>query len=252
MKNLLGFWPGSGVLLTDWKVNNNEDARRSTMKERARRKAQRPGEILEAAFGAFAERGFAATRMEDIAARAGVTKGAIYCYFETKERLFEEMVDHFSRNILSDAGAMLAAAQGSCAEKLKAYLVYMYKRCAQDRYGREMIRFMVSEGRHFPQIVEHHYRDFFAPAMRMISELLAAGAASGEFRPQFAKHGAEIVVAPSVFLTLMGLIFEQSLEIDEEAYIALHTDLLLNGLMTPAARENLLAGKTCSGGFAPI
>jgi AcrR family transcriptional regulator len=222
------------------------------MKERARRKAERPGEILGAAFEAFAERGFAGTRMEDIAARAGVTKGAIYCYFETKERLFEEMVDHFSQDILSDAGAMLAAAQGSSAEKLKAYLVYMFGRCARDRYGREMIRFMVSDGKSFPQLVERHYRDFFAPAMRMVSELLAAGIASGEFRPEIAKHGAEIVVAPSVFLTLMRLIFDQSLEIDEEAYIASHADLLLNGLLTPAARENLLAGKTCSEGLAPI
>jgi AcrR family transcriptional regulator len=222
------------------------------MKERARRKAERPGEILEAAFDAFAERGFAGTRMEDIAARAGVTKGAIYCYFETKERLFEEMVDHFSQDILSDAGAMLAAAQGSSSEKLKAYLVYMYGRCARDRYGREMIRFMVSDGKSFPQLVEHHYRDFFAPAMRMVSELLAAGIASGEFRPEIAKLGAEIVVAPAVFLTLMRLIFDQSLEIDEEAYIASHADLLLNGLLTPAARENLLAGRTCSEGLAPI
>jgi AcrR family transcriptional regulator len=222
------------------------------MKERARRKAQRPGEILEAAFEAFAERGFAATRMEDIAARAGVTKGAIYCYFETKERLFEAMVDHFSQGILSDAGAMLAAAEGSCAEKLKAFLVYMYGRCARDRHGREMIRFMVSDGKSFPRLVEHHYRDFFAPAMHMVSELLAAGVSSGEFRPEIAKHGAEIVVAPSVFLSLMRLIFDQSLEIDEEAFIALHADLLLNGLLTPAARENLLAGKTCSGGLAPI
>ena len=222
------------------------------MKQRERRKAQRPGEILEAAFDAFAERGFAATRMEDVAARAGVTKGAIYCYFETKERLFEEMVGHYSQETLADAGANLAAAQGSCAERLKAFIVYMYARCAQDRRGREMIRFMVSDGKGFPNLVGRHYRDFFAPAMRMVSELLVAGAANGEFRPEIAANGAEIVVAPSVFLSLMRLIFDESLEIDEDAYIAAHIDLLLNGLLTPAARENLSAGKACSGGRAPI
>ncbi len=60
------------------------------------------------------------------------------------------------------------------------------------------------------------------------------------------------MVAPSVFLSLMRLIFDESLEIDEDAYIAAHIDLLLNGLLTPAARENLSAGKACSGGRAPI
>lgn len=222
------------------------------MKPRARRKEQRPGEILEAAFEAFSERGFAATRMEDVAARAGVTKGAIYFYFETKERLFEEMVAHFSQDMLADAGAMLAEARGTCAERLTAFLVYMYGRCASDRCGREMIRFMVSDGKSFPQLVWRHYRDFFAPAMAMVSELLSAGIASGEFRPEIAKHGSELVVAPSVFLSLMRLIFDESLEIDEQAYIATHVDLLLNGLLTPAARANLSAGKACGGGLAPI
>ncbi len=222
------------------------------MKERARRKAERPGEIIEAAFDAFAERGFAATRMEDVAARAGVTKGAIYFYFETKERLFEEMVDHYSRDMLADAGAMLAVAQGTCAEKLRAFLNFMYGRCACDRRGREMIRFMVSDGKSFPQLVESHHRNFFAPAMGMIAELLAAGVASGDFRPEVLKHGAEIVIAPSVFLTLMRLIFGSNLAIDEEAYIAAHVDLLLNGLLTPAGRENLSSGKACGEALSPI
>jgi AcrR family transcriptional regulator len=222
------------------------------MKPRARRKEQRPGEILEAAFEAFSERGYAATRMEDVAVRAGVTKGAIYFYFETKERLFEEMVDHFSQDMLADAGAMLSEAKGSCAERLSAFLVYMYGRCAGDRRGREMIRFMVSDGKSFPSLVWRHYRDFFAPAMAMVSELLAAGVASGEFRPEVGRHGAEVIVAPSVFLSLMRLIFDESLEIDEEAYIATHVDLLLNGLLTPAGHENLSARKACGGGRAPI
>lgn len=206
------------------------------MKERERRKAKRPGEILEAAFDAFAERGFAATRMEDVAARAGVTKGAIYFYFETKERLFEEMVDHYSQGILADAGTLLAAARGGGAEKLKAYLDYICRRCAQDRRGREMIRFMVSDGKSFPNLVEHHYRDFFAPAMGMVSDLIAEGVASAEFRPEIAKHGAGIVMAPAVFLSLTRLIFAERLQIDEEAYIAAHIELLLHGLLTPAAR----------------
>jgi AcrR family transcriptional regulator len=222
------------------------------MKQRARRKAERPGEILEAAFEAFAERGFAATRMEDVAARAGVTKGAIYFYFETKERLFEDMVENFSQGMLAGAEAMLAAAQGNCAEKLRAFLHYMYRVCAQDRYAREIIRFMVSDGKCFPDLVAKHYRDFKAPAMRLVSDLLSRGAANGEFRPEIVRQGAEIVIAPAVHLMLMRLIFDQTLEIDEDAYIAAHIDLLLNGLLTPQARESISAGKACGERVAPI
>ncbi len=222
------------------------------MKARARRKAERPGEILEAAFDAFAERGFAATRMEDVAARAGVTKGAIYFYFETKDRLFEETVSHYSQNMLADAGAMLASTEGGSAEKLRAFLRYIYSRCAQDRYGRALIGLMVSDGRSFPQLVERHRRDFFAPAMAMVSDLLAAGAASGDFRSEIVAHGAEIAIAPSVFLSLMRLIFGATLALDEEAYIACHIDLLLHGLLTPKGRANLSAGKACGKRRAPI
>lgn len=124
------------------------------MAERARLKAQRPGEIIEAAFEAFAERGFAATRMEDIAARAGVTKGAVYFYFKTKESLFEAMVTRCSQGILADSDATLAAAQGSNADRLQAFMEYIYGGCAKDRHGREIIRFMVSDGKSFPGLVE--------------------------------------------------------------------------------------------------
>ncbi len=206
------------------------------MKLRARRKAERPGEILEAAFDAFAERGFAATRLEDVAARAGVSKGTIYLYYETKERLFEEMVRHYGRMVLADADAMLAQARGSCADRLRALIGFVYRRCAQDRVGREMLRFMVAEGKAFPDLVDSHYADFVAPAMRMVGGLLAAGAESGEFNPEIAKWGADIVLAPAVFLSLQRLIFGDRLEVNEEIYARAHVDMLLNGLLTPAAR----------------
>lgn len=208
------------------------------MTERARRKAQRPGEILEAAFDAFAERGFAATRMEDVAARAGLTKGAIYFYFTTKERLFEAMVTHYSQGILADADATLAATLGSNAERLKAFLEYIYGRCAQDRHGRELIRFMVSEGKSFSGLVERYYLDFFIPAMRIISELLAAGIDSGEFDSELAQEGAEIIIAPAALLTLMRLVFDQRQAIDETAYITAHIKFLLRVLLTPSAPDN--------------
>ena len=210
------------------------------MKQRERRKAQRPGEILEAAFDAFAERGFAGTRMEDVAARAGVTKGAIYFYFETKERLFEEMVGHYSQETLrgrrGQSGGGARRLRGT-AEGLHCLYVRAL-RAGPPGPGDDPLHGFGREG--FPQPGRAPLPRFLAPAMRMVSELLVAGAANGEFRPEFAAIGAEIVIAPSVFLSLMRLIFDDSLEIDEDAYIAAHIDLLLNGLLTPAARKTRL------------
>lgn len=146
------------------------------MKVRTRRKAQRPGQILKAAFDPFAERGFAATRLDDVAERTGVTKGTIYLYFETKEQLFEEMVRNYASVVLKDAEAVLAAAHGFCAERLREFIVFIYRRCTHDRVGRETMRFMVPESKSFPKLVENLYDEFFAPAMQLVAGLLAEGA----------------------------------------------------------------------------
>jgi AcrR family transcriptional regulator len=203
------------------------------MKPRERRKAQRPGEILEAAFEAFAERGYAATRLEDVAARVGLTKGALYLYFDTKERLFEEMVRHYTSAVLADADAMLASTQGSWTDKLRAFLAFLYARCAQDRRGREIIRFMVADGKHFPQLVEEYYRDFAAPAIRLMGGVLEAGAAAGEFRPGLSPETAEVVLAPAVFLNVKRLMFGEGAPLEDASFMAAHIDLALAGILAP-------------------
>lgn len=199
---------------------------------RRRRKAERPGEILDAAFEAFCERGYAATRLEDVAKRAGVTKGTIYVYFPTKEKLFEDMVRSHSAGLLADADAVLAAtAHGSSADKLRALTQFFFNRCVGDRRGREIMRFMVAEGKLFPQLVAEHYRDFVTPMMAMVAALLKEGAQAGEFRADLNPEAVKIVIAPTVFLSMAKLIFGDALPVDEHAFVAAHIDLALNGLL---------------------
>jgi AcrR family transcriptional regulator len=198
---------------------------------RRRRKAERPGEILDAAFEAFAERGYAATRLEDVAARAGVTKGTIYVYFATKEKLFEEMVRGHSGCLLADADTFVASARGTSAEKLRALLLFLYGRCVGDRRGREILRFMIADGKNFPQLVAEHYRDFVLPLLGMVSSLLDEGAAAGAFRADSPRETVRVVIAPTLFLSVVRLIFGDSPPLDEDAYVAAHIDLTLNGLL---------------------
>ncbi|MCW2274102.1 TetR family transcriptional regulator [Rhodoblastus acidophilus] len=198
---------------------------------RRRRKAERPGEILDAAFEAFAERGYAATRLEDVAARAGVTKGTIYVYFPTKEKLFEDMVRSHSAGLLSDADTLVAGIEGASGEKLRSLLHFLYGRCVEDRRGREILRFMIAEGKNFPQLVAEHYRDFVVPLLSMVSALLEQGVATGQFRADLCRETVRIVIAPTLFLGVLRLIFGDAPPVDEEAYVDAHIDLTLNGLL---------------------
>jgi AcrR family transcriptional regulator len=198
---------------------------------RRRRKAERPGEILDAAFEAFAERGYAATRLEDVAARAGVTKGTIYLYFATKEKLFEDMVRSHSAGLLADADGFLAGVAGTSAAKLRALLHFLYERCVGDRRGREILRFMVAEGKHFPQLVAEHYRDFVMPMLGMVAALLEEGVKAGQFRADLTPETVKVVVAPTMFLGVIKLIFGEAPPVDEQAYVASHVDMVLGGLL---------------------
>ncbi|PPQ40243.1 transcriptional regulator, TetR family [Rhodoblastus acidophilus] len=198
---------------------------------RRRRKAERPAEILEAAFDAFAARGYAATRLEDVAARAGVTKGTIYLYFSTKEKLFEEMVRSHSAGLLADADAILGRIEGASANRLRGFLRFLYGRCVTDRRGREILRFMIADGKSFPHLVAEHYRDFVLPLLGMVSGLVDQGVAAGEFRADLPRETVRVVIAPTLFLSVIRLIFGDAPPVDEEAYVDAHIELAMTGLL---------------------
>lgn len=207
------------------------------LKPRARRKAERPSEILNAAFEEFVRNGYAATRLEDVAKLAGVTKGTIYFYFETKERVFDEMIRHVSRSVLPELDRFVATLDGSYSARLHSLIVFVYNRIAQDRTSRETLRFLISEGARFPGLVDRHYDEFIQPVINQFRELLEAGIAAGEFRAAPAIKFTEIIVSPALLLSVWSLLFESRKKIDVTAFISAHIDLLMNGLCSPPAAK---------------
>jgi AcrR family transcriptional regulator len=203
------------------------------MKPRARRKAERPGEILGAAFEEFVERGYAATRLEDVAKRAGVTKGTIYFYFETKERVFDEMIRHVSASLFPQLDGFVSKLQGSYAERLRALIVFVYGRIAEDRAARETLRFLISEGARFPDLVDRHYDEFMRPVIDQFQTLIAAGVAAGEFRASPAIQFTELIMSPALLLSVWSMLFQDRRKIDFAAFVEAHFDLLMNGLAAP-------------------
>jgi AcrR family transcriptional regulator len=197
---------------------------------RAQRKAARPLEILDAAFEEFVANGYAATRVEDIAARTGVTKGTVYFYFETKEALFEEMIRHISVPF-TDVTDHMQTLTGPCSERLRTFVKLVYERIATDRNSRELLRFVISEGSRFPQVVDRHYEQSIAPMFSAARTLLEEGVAAGEFRETPLLKIPEIALSPMLLMSVWLMIFGERQPRDMQAFINTHIDLLLHGVL---------------------
>ena len=197
---------------------------------RAEQKARRPAQILDAAFEEFVERGYVATRVEDIANRIGVTKGTIYVYFETKEQLFEAMIWHISapiEDLLSSANAL----KGTATERLRQRIEQIYDLIINNRKLRELMRFVIAEGSRFPQVVDRHHDVFIDPLERQMQSLIEEGIRNGEFRQAPAAF-SDAIVAPAIAFLFFKLLFDERRSLDKATYLEAHIDLVLNGLLT--------------------
>lgn len=204
---------------------------------RARRKAERPGEILEAAFEEFVQKGYAATRLEDVAARAGVTKGTIYFYFENKEQVFVAMVREFSRPVHVQAEEFAASNSARAPEFLRAYLCFLYRIIATDPRGREILRLLIAEAGRFPELIDEHHQNFIGPVVRRLRESLEEGTAKGEIRQSSVLEFPELLLAPALSLNIAMLLFSDRRPINMERHFEIAVDLLLNGLLPRSAEE---------------
>ncbi|AGS26297.1 TetR/AcrR family transcriptional regulator [Rhizobium etli] len=198
---------------------------------RAEQKALRPIQILDAAFEEFVRNGFAGARVDDIADRVGVTKGTVYVYFETKEKLFEAMISHFSVPF-QELLQITAGLSGSATDRLMSILGLLYDQIAEDRTTRELTRLVISEGQRFPDLIDRHHDEFIAPIIARIDALILEGVASGEFR-EIPVEFSDIVVAPILTTTVLRLIFDDRRvpTPSKDAFMRAYFDLLLNGLL---------------------
>lgn len=198
---------------------------------RSRRKAERPGQILDAAFEEFVMKGYAATRLEDVAARASVTKGTIYFYFETKERVFDEMIRWKSQALFPKLEDYASGLQGTCVDRLRALVAFVYRTIAEDRDARETLRFLIAEGARFPDLVERHYDEFVHPVIEQFRKVIADGVAVGEFRSSVSFTYTEIVMSPALLLSLWSMLFGSRKTLEIQSFTEASVDLLLHGML---------------------
>ncbi len=203
----------------------------------SRRKQARPGEILGAALKTFAEKGFAATRMEDIATRAGVTKGTIYLYFPSKEDVFKNLVRETMGPALTGFEQNLHGFSGSAREML-AMMISAIADFLQDEERAALPKIIVAESGNFPELARFWRTEVIDRGLGMLRYVLERGIKAGEFRAVPIEHAVRLCVSPII----LGVIWRTTFApLDPQPFvfkdfIAAHIDILLHGLLPEGAK----------------
>jgi len=202
---------------------------------RRRRKAERPHEILEAAFLEFSRNGYAMTTLDQIAERAGVTKGTIYVYFASKEQLFISMVRELMKATLDTVQDMFERHEGSTADLLRAQFSFIYQHIVADRRRREVVRMLISEASRFPELADRYHQDVHRPCLDMLQKAIQRGMDRGEIRRSAVTDCPLVIIAPIALVDLWMMMFDDRHPLDLKSYFDAHLELVLNGLLAKQA-----------------
>jgi AcrR family transcriptional regulator len=198
---------------------------------RKRRPHDRPAEILEAALDLFTERGFKATRLEDVASRAGLSKAAIYLYFKDKTSLLMAIVQATAGANINIAGSMIAQHQGPVAPLLQQLLGFMAGRIDQSRMP-DLMKLVISESRAYPEIGRFYLDNVIGQALPLFQSLIERGIATGEFRAVDPRLTVKCIVGPLVLAALWKSVFVPigAEPINIEDLVRHHADFILRAL----------------------
>ena len=191
---------------------------------RAMRAAERREAIIDASLVEFSAKGFAAARLEDIAARAGVGKGTIYLYFADKEALFQELIRTSIVPIVGRLGP--PPAPGTPAREMLERFIKMFMTEVYDTRRADIIRLMVAEGARFPQLAEFYYREVVARGIAGMQMLIQYAISRGEItNPEIIKH-PQLLIAPALVAVIWHGLFGKFAPLDLDAMFKVHIDLI--------------------------
>ena len=201
---------------------------------RGRRKEARPGELLDAALDLFVEKGFAATRAEEVAARAGVSKGTLFLYFESKEELFKAVVRENISGRFAEWNQEFESFEGSTADMVRYCLRVWWERIGATRAS-GITKLIIGEARNFPDIAAFYHQEVIAPGNELMRRILQRGVDRGEFRAIDVDYTLFSLIAPMIFLIMtkhsLGACVPGDYALDPERYVAVQADNLLRGLL---------------------
>ena len=197
-----------------------------------RRKDARPGELAAAALELFVERGFAATRLDDVAKRAGVSKGTLYLYFDSKDDLFKAVVREGIVSRIVEFEDRMRAYQGSSADLMTLLVKTWWQKIGSTKLA-GITKLMMSEAGNFQELANFYHTEVIVRGLALFTAAIQRGIDSGEFRPIELQHTPHICAAPVLMLMLWRNSFDLCgvEQMDPDAYLATHTDILIRGLL---------------------
>jgi AcrR family transcriptional regulator len=196
-----------------------------------RRKEERPAQLLDAALEEFFEKGFAAARLEDIAARAGVSKGTIYLYFDSKEDVFEALVRAIPQANVEQIRT-IAADPSVPADKLLERVLKFIGAMLRDERMIKFPRLIISDGGRFPKLAETYKREVIARGVGILKPIVERGIAEGTFRDVDAERAGFAALAPLLFVAIWRTTFERfdDTPLDAPAFVDQHIETFLRGM----------------------
>jgi AcrR family transcriptional regulator len=201
---------------------------------RQRRKEARPQELLDAALALFVEKGFAATRTDEVAQHAGVSKGTLYLYYPSKEELFKAVVRHNITSIIAEGEELAGGFEGSSSALLATLMRIWWQRVGNTNAA-GIHKIVLAEVRNFPELAQFYTDEVIIPADRLFSGCVQRGINSGEFRPMPVHEVAHALIAPLIFMAVHRHSFgccpvHGGVDVDPAVMLDTHLDLVLRGL----------------------
>ena len=178
---------------------------------------------------AFAEKGYAATKVEDVAKRAGVSKGLLYLYFKTKEDLFKAVIRSFISPRIDALVSDIENTQLSAEEFLRGPFLRFAKSVPRSP-ARKLLRLLIAEGAKYPDLIAWYWENVVSRGLAAIRSVIAKGVSNGEFRPSALDTFPQLLVSPVIFSMLWKHLFETHEGLDTDEFLEAHVDLLLESI----------------------
>lgn len=202
-----------------------------------RRKESRPAELLAAALELFVERGYAATRLDDIASRAGVSKGTLYLYFANKEELFKALVRENIVALLDRFRDEIAGSEAPAPVLIEQFLRSWWRDFGATRLS-GIAKLILSEAGNFPEVAAFFHDEVIRPNGELLGSIVARGVARGEFRAIDAETASHLWIAPLVMKAMWSHSFDlcrvAGESLDPQRMLDVHLDLILASLRPEA------------------
>jgi AcrR family transcriptional regulator len=204
-------------------------------KKHERKKEARPSELIAAALELFVERGFAATKMDDIASKAGISKGTLYLYFDSKEVLFKAVIDQGVLPLLDEGDMLLQQFEGNVRSLLQEFMLRWWQQMGETSLG-GIPKLMIAEAGNFPEVATYYYENVIVRGRNLVGQVLKLGMESGEFREMDIESAIDVIMSPMLMLIVWRYSLTPCGTNNTQQYMNTYLDIVINGLTKKEAQ----------------